>query len=82
MSLAMVLEPDTNVVAHGRGDRDCALLESLRRHESAAAERLLTTYGLRAYRPGGEDHRKRTGRRGGRAGHVLGRGPEDRYLQG
>src|SRR2546422_4341502 len=51
MSLEMVLEPDTSAVADGRrADRDLALLEALRRHESTAAERLLTTYGERAYR--------------------------------
>src|SRR5438094_574912 len=51
MSLEMVLEPDTSAVADGRrAHRDLALLEALRRHESTAAERLLTTYGERAYR--------------------------------
>src|SRR5881409_3903693 len=51
MSLEMVLEPDTSAVADGRrADRDLALLEALRRHESTAAERLLTTYGESAYR--------------------------------
>src|SRR5213592_3773166 len=51
MSLAMVLEPDTSAVAHERcADRDLGLLEALRRHEPTAAERLVTTYGQRAYR--------------------------------
>jgi RNA polymerase sigma-70 factor (ECF subfamily) len=49
MSLQLVREPHTSAVAP-RADRDLSLLESLRRHESAAAERLLTTYGQRAYR--------------------------------
>ena len=51
MSLEMVLELDPSVVAHEQGaDRDLALLGALRRHESTAAERLVTTYGQRAYR--------------------------------
>src|SRR5205823_14120887 len=51
MSLEMVLELDPSVVAHEQGaDRDRALLGALRRHESTAAERLVTTYGQRAYR--------------------------------
>src|SRR5262245_16246552 len=32
------------------GDRDSQLMEALRQHESTAAERLVTTYGARAYR--------------------------------
>ena len=51
MSLEMVLEPYTSAVAYGRrADRDLTLLEALRRREPTAAERLLTTYGERAYR--------------------------------
>ncbi len=51
MSLEMVLEPYTSAVACGRrADRDLTLLEALRRREPTAAERLLTTYGERAYR--------------------------------
>ena len=51
MSCEMVLEANPRAVAHGQGaDRDLALLEGLRRQESAAAERLVTTYGQRAYR--------------------------------
>jgi RNA polymerase sigma-70 factor, ECF subfamily len=52
MSLETVLEPETTAVGHEprRGDRDLTLLEALRRHESTAAERLLSTYGDRAYR--------------------------------
>jgi RNA polymerase sigma-70 factor (ECF subfamily) len=51
MSLEAVLEPETSMVAHRpRADRDLDLLEALRLHEPAAAERLFTTYGERAYR--------------------------------
>src|SRR5438876_11913155 len=51
MSCEMVLEANPRAVAHRQGaDRDLALLEGLRRQESAAAERLVTTYGQRAYR--------------------------------
>src|SRR5881409_1262654 len=51
MSCEMVLEANPRAVAHGQGaDRDLALLEGLRRQESAAAEQLVTTYGQRAYR--------------------------------
>ncbi|PYN83066.1 MAG: RNA polymerase subunit sigma [Candidatus Rokuibacteriota bacterium] len=42
---------ETSTVAHRpRTDRDLDLLEALRLHEPAAAERLVTTYGERAYR--------------------------------
>src|SRR3989449_10126545 len=44
------LFPYTTLFRSRRADRDLALLEALRRHESTAAERLLTTYGERAYR--------------------------------
>src|SRR5467141_4726761 len=51
MSLEAVLEPETSTVAHRpRADRDLDLLEALRLHEPTAAERLVTTYGERAYR--------------------------------
>jgi RNA polymerase sigma-70 factor (ECF subfamily) len=51
MTLEAVLEAETSTVAHGRrADRDLDLLEALRLHESTAAERLVTTYGERAYR--------------------------------
>ena len=51
MSLDAVLEAETSTVAHrSRADRDLDLLEALRRHEPTAAERLVTTYGERAYR--------------------------------
>src|SRR6266571_7001031 len=51
MSLAMVLEPETRTVTHGRrADRDLDLVEALRLHEPTAAERLVATYGDRAYR--------------------------------
>jgi RNA polymerase sigma-70 factor (ECF subfamily) len=36
--------------AHGRVDRDGDLLEALRRREPTAGERLVETYGARAYR--------------------------------
>ena len=51
LELELVLEADTSAVAHERcADRDLGLLEALRRHEPTAAERLVTTYGQRAYR--------------------------------
>jgi len=51
MSLDAVLGAETSTVAHrSRADRDLDLLEALRRHEPTAAERLVTTYGERAYR--------------------------------
>src|SRR5213080_2158323 len=51
MSLQAVLEPEPSTVAHRpRADRDLDLLEALRLHEPTAAERLVTTYGQRAYR--------------------------------
>ena len=51
MSLEAVLELETSTVAHRpRADRDLDLLEALRLHEPTAAERLVTTYGERAYR--------------------------------
>src|SRR6267142_3928484 len=49
--LEAVLELGASTAAHGRrADRDLDLLEALRLHESTAAERLVTTYGERAYR--------------------------------
>src|SRR3989441_10687233 len=51
MSLEAVLELETSAVARRpRADRDLELLEALRLHEPTAAERLVTTYGERAYR--------------------------------
>ena len=51
MSLEAVLELETSTIARQpRADRDLDLLEALRRHEPTAAERLVTTYGERAYR--------------------------------
>jgi RNA polymerase sigma-70 factor, ECF subfamily len=51
MSLDAVLELETSTVAgRPRADRDLDLLEALRQHEPTAAERLVTTYGERAYR--------------------------------
>src|SRR5881628_2455018 len=51
MGLQMALEPGTAVIAHSRrADRDLDLLEALREGEPTAAERLVTTYGDRAYR--------------------------------
>jgi Sigma-70 region 2 len=51
MSLEAVLELETSTAAHRpRADRDLDLLEALRLHEPTAAERLVTTYGERAYR--------------------------------
>jgi len=47
----MALEPETAAVAQSRRvDRDLDLLAALRRREPMAAERLVTTYGDRAYR--------------------------------
>src|SRR5437870_10998562 len=51
MSLAAVLELETSTVARRPcADRDLGLLESLRLHDPTAAERLVATYGERAYR--------------------------------
>src|SRR5207245_4616076 len=51
MSLQVVLERETDGVAgRRRPDRDLDLLEALRRREPMAAERLVTSYGERAYR--------------------------------
>ena len=51
MNPETVLEGDTSAVTHGRRvDRDLALLGALRRRESTATERLVATYGDRAYR--------------------------------
>jgi RNA polymerase sigma-70 factor (ECF subfamily) len=51
MGLEAVLELETSTVAHRpRADRDLDLLEALRLHDPTAAERLVTTYGERAYR--------------------------------
>ena len=51
MNPETVLEGDTSAVSHGRRvDRDLALLGALRRRESTATERLVATYGDRAYR--------------------------------
>jgi RNA polymerase sigma-70 factor (ECF subfamily) len=51
MSLTMVLEPETHTAAQGRrADRDLSLVEALRLREPTAAERLVATYGERAYR--------------------------------
>src|ERR1700704_727130 len=51
MGLAAVLELEASTVAHRpRADRDLDLLEALRLRDSAAAERLVATYGERAYR--------------------------------
>ncbi|PYN39706.1 MAG: hypothetical protein DME00_36240 [Candidatus Rokuibacteriota bacterium] len=51
MSLNAILEPETSTVGlRPRADRDLDLLEALRLHEPTAAERLVTTYGERAYR--------------------------------
>jgi RNA polymerase sigma-70 factor, ECF subfamily len=51
MSPETVLDPETSTVAHRpRADRDLDLLAALRLHEPTAAERLVTTYGERAYR--------------------------------
>ena len=51
MTLAPVLEPETRTVAHGRRqDRDLDLVAALRLREQTSAERLVATYGDRAYR--------------------------------
>src|SRR2546427_9232820 len=52
MSLQITLEPTPtiSVAQERRVDRDRDLVEGLRRHEATAAERLVTTYGDRAYR--------------------------------
>ncbi len=52
MSLQMTLEPKPtiSVVQERRVDRDRDLVEALRLHEPTAAERLVATYGDRAYR--------------------------------
>ena len=51
MGLEAVLELGASTAAHRpRADRDLDLLEALRLHEPTAAERLVTTYGERAYR--------------------------------
>src|SRR5436309_13123310 len=51
MNLQVVLERHINrTSAPTRVDRDHDLLEALRRHEPMAAERLVSTYGERAYR--------------------------------
>lgn len=51
MGIQMAVERKTAGVAHpGRADRDLDLLEALRQREPTAAERLVGTYGDRAYR--------------------------------
>ena len=52
MSLQMTLEPTPtiSVAQERRVDRDRDLVEGLRLHEATAAERLVATYGDRAYR--------------------------------
>src|SRR5437867_6620898 len=52
MSLQMTLEPTptVSVVQELRADRDRDLVEGLRLHEVTAAERLVATFGDRAYR--------------------------------
>src|SRR5437016_13571015 len=51
MALQTALEPETAAVAHSpRVDRDLDLVAALRRRDPIAAERLVTTYGDRAYR--------------------------------
>src|SRR5882724_1842821 len=51
MGLEAVLELGASTAARRpRADRDLDLLEALRLHEPTAAERLVTTYGERAYR--------------------------------
>src|SRR5882724_10420032 len=52
MSLQMTLRPKStpSVAQERRFDRDRELVEALRLHEPTAAERLLATYGDRAYR--------------------------------
>jgi len=51
MSLELALKPTTDsAAAVRRADRDHDLLDALRRRDAAAAERLITRYGERAYR--------------------------------
>jgi len=51
MSSQMALEPETSTVTRTRrADRDFDLVEALRLHEPTAAERLVATYGDRAFR--------------------------------
>ena len=51
MSVALALESETRTGAHvRRADRDRPLVEALQAHEPTAAERLVSTYGDRAYR--------------------------------
>src|SRR5882762_1246799 len=51
MNVDTVLELEPSPVAHRRrADRDLDLLEALRQHDPTAAERLVVTYGERAYR--------------------------------
>jgi RNA polymerase sigma-70 factor (ECF subfamily) len=51
MGLQMALEPEMAIVGLGRrADRDLDLLDALRQREPTAAERLVSTYGERAYR--------------------------------
>src|SRR5437867_2577036 len=51
MSFEAVLDLEASTVARRpRTDRDLELLEALRLHEPTAAERLVATYGERAYR--------------------------------
>ena len=51
MSSQMALEPETSTVTRARrADRDFDLVEALRLHEPTAAERLVATYGDRAFR--------------------------------
>jgi RNA polymerase sigma-70 factor (ECF subfamily) len=51
MNVDTVLELEPSPVAHQRrADRDLDLLEALRQHDPTAAERLVVTYGERAYR--------------------------------
>jgi RNA polymerase sigma-70 factor, ECF subfamily len=51
MALEMALEPETAVIAHSScTDPNLDLLEALRQLEPTAAERLVATYGDRAYR--------------------------------
>src|SRR3989442_1397232 len=51
MNLDTVLEREPSPVPHRqRADRDLDLLEALRLHDPGAAERLVTTYGDRAFR--------------------------------
>jgi RNA polymerase sigma-70 factor (ECF subfamily) len=51
MNVDTVLELEPSPVTHQRrADRDLDLLEALRQHDPTAAERLVVTYGERAYR--------------------------------